>query len=454
MIMNKLFLLFITFSCAVVGQNLKQNIDNSIQNLLHSEGGKSAQIAMTIANSEGKIIYNYQGNIGLTTASTQKIFTAAAALETLGKNYTYTTTASYSGDIKKEVLKGNIYIQSNGDPTLGSWRYDGFTPEIFKEKFYTALQKAGIKQIQGDIILDDSYFDFQTIPGGWAWDDLGNYYGAGVWGINWRENQFDLKIKGNSIHGTNIKLPNVQWVSEVTPAGNSDKSLIFTAPHSNIALINGELPADRIMTISGAMPNPPLTLGEEIKIGLLEKNILFTGNILVTSSEKTKGNTIIPPRNLEKLMEYSSPTLEKIIYWFLRKSVNLYGETLIKTMSKEKKGDSKFKTGIQYLKSFWATKGIPSSMINFADGSGLSPQNYVSSQAEVQALIWAKKQTWFSSFYDGFPTINGMKMKSGTMRNTKSFAGYHNGYTFSVILNNYQGDNSSESLFKVLNYLK
>lgn len=452
--MYKFSPLFIIFYCGIYAQNLKQNLDSSIQNLLRSEGGKSAQIAMTITNNEGNIIYNYNGNIGLTTASTQKIFTAAAALETLGKNYTYTTTVGHSGEIKNGKLQGNLYIQSDGDPTLGSWRYDGYSPEVFKDKLFTALQNIGIKEITGDLILDDTFFDFQTIPGGWAWDDLGNYYGAGVWGLNWRENQFDLKIKGNTIQSTNVELPNVQWVSEVTPTGNSDKSLIFTAPHSSVALINGELPSDKVMTVSGAMPNPPLTLGQEIKDGLAQKQIHFTGNIVVTSSEKAKGNSISIPNNVQNLLQHSSPPLEKIVYWFLRKSVNLYGETLVKTMAKEKLGNSSFKTGIDYLKSFWISKGIPKTMINFADGSGLSPQNYVSSQAEVQALIWAKKQTWFSSFYEALPTINGMKMKSGTMRNTKSFAGYHNGYTFSIILNNYQGNNSSEALFKILNHLK
>ena len=50
-------------------------------------------------------------------------------------------------------------------------------------------------------------------------------------------------------------------------------------------------------------------------------------------------------------------------------------------------------------------------MINFADGSGLSPQNYVSAKAEVQALLYAQKQPWFDTFYKALPTYNGMKMK-------------------------------------------
>jgi D-alanyl-D-alanine carboxypeptidase/D-alanyl-D-alanine-endopeptidase (penicillin-binding protein 4) len=46
-------------------------------------------------------------------------------------------------------------------------------------------------------------------------------------------------------------------------------------------------------------------------------------------------------------------------------------------------------------------------MINFADGSGLSPQNYVSAKAEVQALLYAQKQPWFDTFIKLFQLITG-----------------------------------------------
>ena len=65
-----------------------------------------------------------------------------------------------------------------------------------------------------------------------------------------------------------------------------------------------------------------------------------------------------------------------------------------------------------------------------------------------------KKQDWYPTFLESFPTQNGMKMKSGTMKNTKSFAGYHNNYVYAILINNYQGGNVSEALFKVLNTLK
>ncbi len=342
---------------------------------------------------------------------------------------------------------------------MGSWRYEGYNPENFKQKLIKSLKDKGISSISGDLIIDDLYFDFQTVPGGWPWNDLGNYYGAGVWGVNWRENQFDLRMANGDIKKSNIDLPNVKWVNEVKTGGSSDQSLIFTAPHSDVALVNGTLPSKAI-TVSGATPNPPLTLGEEIKIWLKEAGIEFKGKITATSQQKIEGQKIsfAPKNNL--LMEYKSPTLDKIVFWFMRKSVNLYGETLVKTLGKEKKNEGSFDAGISYLKEFWKSKGINAAMINFADGSGLSPQNYVSARAEVQSLLWSQKQPWFKEFFEGFPTqANGMKMKSGTMKDTKSFAGYHtakNGkkYVFAIIINNYQGGNISNALFEVLNELK
>jgi len=259
--------------------------------------------------------------------------------------------------------------------------------------------------------------------------------------------------------GVNVDLPNVKWINTLKTGGSSDQSLVFTAPYSNVAQISGTLPA-KAVTVSGAMPNPPLTLGSEIKNWLKESGIDFKGNVTSTSMQEINGENILyaPKNNI--ILEYKSPALDQIIFWFLRKSVNFYGETLIKTLGKEKKNEGSFDAGIAYLKEFWKSKGINAAMINFADGSGLSPQNYVSAKAEVQSLLWSRKQPWFSEFFEGFPTQgNGMKMKSGTMKNTKSFAGYHTSkdgkkYVFAIIINNYQSSNSSDALYKVLNVLK
>lgn len=457
--MNKLFLSFLFLTQFFAAQNIAQKLDTATKNLLNSSSAYSSSLSFYVADESGNFIYEYDGSKGLSTASTQKIFTAAAALETLGKTYQYTTTSTYSGKISDGTLMGNLFINSNGDPTLGSWRYENYKPENFKQKLIAALKDKNIKKISGDLIIDDSYFDFQKTPGGWPWNDMGNYYGAGVWGVNWRENQFDINMNGKEMKSFNVDLPNVKWINKIKTGGNSDQSLIFTAPYSDVALITGTLPGKSI-TVSGATPNPPLTLGSEIKDWLNEAGIDFKGKVTSTSLEEIKGENEEEAAKNNLLFEYKSPTLDKIVYWFLRKSVNFYGETLIKTLGKEKKNEGSFDAGISYLKEFWKSKGINSSMINFADGSGLSPQNYVSARAEVQALLYSKKQNWFPEFFEGFPTQgNAMKMKSGTMKDTKSFAGYQTSkdgkkYVFAIIINNYQGSDISDALYKVLNNLK
>ncbi|MEC5395599.1 D-alanyl-D-alanine carboxypeptidase/D-alanyl-D-alanine endopeptidase [Bergeyella sp. RCAD1439] len=439
-------------------QTTKAALEAAVNRLLNEPAATAASLSFYVSDENGNPIYAYHSEKGLSTASTQKIFTAAAALETLGSHYQWTTSVAYIGNLCSGVLKGDLILTSDGDPTLGSWRYQGYEAENFKQKLTKALKETGLNKIEGRLIIDDTFFDFQTIPGGWPWNDLGNYYGAGVWGVNWRENQFDLSTNGSSLEKTSPELPNVKWVSEVAVGGNSDQSIIYTAPHSDFALINGTLP-EKKMTVSGAMPNPPLTLGQEIMEELRSQSIEITGGVTTASQLKISGEPLKTPATAKTFFTHNSPPLEQVVYWFLSKSVNLYGETLIKTMAKKKLDRSDFKTGIGVLKQFWTTKGLDPYQVNFADGSGLSPQNYVSAKAEVQALLYIRKQPWFETFYQGLPTLNGMKMKSGTMKNTKSFAGYHTSksgqkYVYAILLNNYQSPKLSEALYNVLNVLK
>ncbi|MCD9855394.1 D-alanyl-D-alanine carboxypeptidase/D-alanyl-D-alanine-endopeptidase [Epilithonimonas sp. JDS] len=456
----KYFLLIpLIISQSYFSQTVSADLDKSVKEMMSTSNALAANLSFYVSDENGNLVYEYNGNKGLSTASTQKIFTSATALETLGKDYQFKTTASYSGKISNGNLDGDFYITSNGDPTLGSWRYEDYKPEKFKQKLLEAIKKSGIKKITGNLIVDDSYFDFQSTPGGWPWNDLGNYYGAGTFGVNWKENQFDININGNQIKSYSYDLQNVNWINELKTGGSSDQSLIFTAPHSETAMINGMLPAGKVTTVSGATPNPPMQLAAEIKKLLDENGISVSGKVTTYYNEKLEGKSVSKAPTQNQIFEYKSPTLDKIVYWLMRKSINLYAETLIKTIAKEKRNNPSFETGIDFLKDFWKAKGINATMINFADGSGLSPQNYVSAKAQVQALLYSKKQNWFDAFHEGFPTQNGIKMKSGTIKDSKSFAGYQTSksgktYVFSIILNNYQGGSISNALFKVLDNLK
>ena len=85
------FLLLIT-SSFIFGQNLKEQIQHKIDDLLSSPDAISANLSIYISDENGNLIFDYQGNKGLTSASTQKIFSAGMALAELGKDYQYTTS--------------------------------------------------------------------------------------------------------------------------------------------------------------------------------------------------------------------------------------------------------------------------------------------------------------------------------------------------------------------------
>jgi len=156
-----------------------------------------------------------------------------------------------------------------------------------------------------------------------------------------------------------------------------------------------------------------------------------------------------------------SPPLDSIIYWFLKKSINLYGEALVKTFAYEKKGYGATDSGVNIVKDFWKQKAVDPGELNIYDGSGLSPLNRVTTHAEVEVLQFAKRQSWFAWFYKALPEFNAMKMKSGTISDVKSFCGYHTAkdgkeYIFSFIVNNYNGLPVSlvNKMYSVLDILK
>jgi D-alanyl-D-alanine carboxypeptidase/D-alanyl-D-alanine-endopeptidase (penicillin-binding protein 4) len=95
------------------------------------------------------------------------------------------------------------------------------------------------------------------------------------------------------------------------------------------------------------------------------------------------------------------------------------------------------------------------------DGSGLSSQNNVNTATIAKIMQYAIGKPWYSDFVKSLPTINQMRMKSGTIGGTLGYTGYHtakNGqkYTFSILIYNYNGSASAmrRQIFSVLDILR
>lgn len=414
------------------------------------------------------MVFEKNAETGLAVASTQKVLTSVAAYELLGKNYTYKTELRYTGVIKGNELNGDLLLIGFGDPTLGSSRFSQLKEGGFIKAVIAKLKELGIKKINGSIIADNSRFSTEAIPDGWIWEDIGNYYAAGHWALNWKENSFDLFIKAGDKPGDAVELLNKPPIGDITlkntlqtgPKGSGDNAFIHLAPDATQGYVTGTIPAgEKRFVISGAVPNGAAFLLKELTDSLAKEGIVLNGSYKVDGNNKGIGGNVSDKSVL--LYTANSPSLDSISYHFLHKSINLYGEALLRTLAFEKSGVGSAIKGIELLQQFYAGNGIDSYAINIIDGSGLSPQNRVTPKALVKALQLAKTKSWYNSFLSALPEYNGLKMKSGSIGGARAFTGYSKSssgeeYVFSIIVNNYNGSGSAmvKKLYKLLDNLK
>jgi len=464
-----LFSLLITLLNTVKSQTLEQQLAGKINAMQKSPQLEHGVVSLCVADAKtGSIIYSTNEQMGLMPASNMKVFTSIAALDILGEDYRFKTEVGYSGKILDSTLYGNLYIVGYGDPTMGSWRYSQSKPDSIMNNIGRVLTNVGINKITGDIILDGSKFSFNPVPGGWEWDDLGSYYGAGNWGLNWHENQYDMVLKPSKRIGDSVGIksidPELPYATilnniQTAAAGTGDNSYTYLPPYGNVTFLEGTVPAGGLFTVSGSLPEPFTPIATALKKLFADHNIIHTGTIQ-SSLDYTLSQKSLPHYG-SLIGTLYSPTMDSVIYWFLKKSINLYGEDLIKTMALEKYGLGTTDSGVAILRSFWQERGIAKSAFRVADGSGLSAKNHVTTYGLVQALLYAKTRPWFAAFYNALPIYNNMHMKSGTIAGVKSYSGYHTSakgkeYVFSMIVNNYDGSTDSilNKMYSVLDELK
>lgn len=449
-------------------QNRIQNLEKAFNNLLNDEQAKHAIVSLCVLDANtGKTLYAKNEQIGLATASTLKTITAATAFSILGKDFQFQTTLAYTGTITTEgTLKGNLIIIGSGDPTLGSWRYQNKENTVLST-WVTAIKAAGIKKIEGMVIGDDRIFGTQTTPEGWVWQDIGNYYGAGTSGLAWRENQFDIHLKPGNSTADEVKVvktvpatPYVQIVNELKTgsSGSGDSAYAFFPPYTNTAYLRGSWGMGiSKMGISVALPDPAFDCAYRLQ-DTLKRLGISTGQQATTTRLMTLNNQVIPSVT-QKISTISSPSLSEITYWFLKKSINLYGESLLKTIAIKSGKAGTTAKGAETEINFWADKGIDRTALNIIDGSGLSPGDRITTSAMASVLFQIQKENWFPDYLKALPEYNGMKIKSGTINDVSAFAGYHtdaagNKYVVVININNYSGNSINKKLFKVLDELK
>ena len=385
----------------------------------------------------------------LIPASTLKLITTGAALHILGPRYRYVTSlAWYQGSLVNGVLKGNLILQSGGDPLLAFGKIPGNPQEEqLLVDMVVAVIQSGIARIEGKLFVVDRFFDDPLPPGPWALEDMGNYYASPVAGIAWNGNRYSLTFRtGKPGSGAELlkiypDVPGIEHIVQVVagPKGSGDQAYIHGGHHTYTRYVKGMLPPNSASyTIRGSVPDPALYAGSRLLEALSEAGVTISEGIEVIDNRqphpagKTMSNMI---------WQHYSPNILAIARYIHLNSDNLVTEMLVKTMAKVKGKPANTAGGLAVLGDFLSQLKVPEAGYSLKDGSGLARNSLFSAEAMTAYLKGMKQMPIFDDWLgtmaeagkegtmrlvqlsnDFKGTLYG---KSGYMDGVRSYAGYY-----------------------------
>jgi D-alanyl-D-alanine carboxypeptidase/D-alanyl-D-alanine-endopeptidase (penicillin-binding protein 4) len=457
---RQFFLIILTLTSCEILKSQQTIVSNKFSNikkeLLENPAIQKGQVSWCFRDIlTGQIVEEHESKKYMIPASTLKLFTTAAALQ-LGIDFKFENKVSYSGEIRNGKLKGNLIIKGNGDPSFGSGKAGALSGDSVLFYIYKTLTDSNIKKIKGNIVIDPFYFEYNStvIPNAWQWEDIGNYYGAGAYGLNWRGNQFEVNVKGgvqpsDSVSFT-IQKPFDKFIrieNNLKTTINSENSSVtfFGAPFDNKLTAQGEVVgSSENFAVSASLPNPPLNFGQELFDYLIEKGIEMDGEIVVENTSLI---------SVKRLKVFESPPMREIIKEINFNSNNLFAECVAKNLRIGYISGSASENYSKNLSAYvFNSLSKKDSSFQITDGSGLSRTNLVTTRMQTDFLRTQTKGTWFG-YYVGsipkggeegsvkfLPKMRDFRVKSGSLNKVKAFAGYMQDssgrqLSFSIIFN-------------------
>ncbi|HEX8546185.1 MAG TPA: D-alanyl-D-alanine carboxypeptidase/D-alanyl-D-alanine-endopeptidase, partial [Cytophagaceae bacterium] len=458
----------VTFAYTQLKDTSVKRIKDEIELLSKSETIKYGYLGVCISkmNADNNIV-EYNHSKTFVPASNLKLFTTATALDILGESFVFETTIEYEGEVKNGKLTGNLNIIGSGDPTLGSERFKDYPDYKALIKLFVAkIKAAGIAEIKGDIVSDASVYEYNSIPDFWVWGDMGNYYGAGAFGLNINENLYTIFFKPGEKEGapatvanTEPKINLLDFKNEVlTGKENSgDNTVIYGGALENNRYMNGTIPkGSNLFPVKGSIPDPPAFIAS-----LLYNELIGAGVKVSGGPKRAVDNSKVVGRKI--VYSHASPPLKAIIEKTNVYSINLYAESLLKQIAYKKTGKGTTKEGVKAVTEYLASKGISKEGLFIYDGSGLSPTNALTPLHQTQLLKAIRKENYFDAFYNSLSVAgvsgtlkklckgtageNNIRGKSGSMEKVLCYTGYVKGksgetYVFSIMANDFSGSTS------------
>lgn len=381
-----------------------------------------------------KPLLAHMADKAMNPASVMKLLTTYAGLEVLGPAYRWRTEIYTDGVLNNGVLEGNLIIKGYGDPTLMAedfWR------------LLNSLRQLGLRDIRGDLVLDNSYFSPKL-------RDTAVFDGDGYRAYNATANALLVNLKSTSFRfgmdgdqfsvraepdlpgirvSNQLKLTQEEcgdWRSKqnykVQPSDAKTVQVTFTGSYSQAC-------GEKYLELS--------LLDDATYTYSLFKKIWqqlgggFTGGVRYAAL----------PEKSSKLMEQQSIPLNDVVRRINKYSNNLMARQLLLTLGAERMAiPSTEVDGDKAVRAWLASKGMDFPELVLENGSGLSRIERISAQHLNDLLIKAYASPVMPEFISSLPilavdgtTSRRLKdsavqgrahLKTGSIEGVRAIAGY------------------------------
>lgn len=415
-----------------------------------------------------QVLFSHNASQLFTPASNMKLYTTAAALVHLGPQFRFRTSVyAQARPDERGHIEGDLILYGRGDPNLSTRTVsEGLLTPL--GRLADQLFEAGVREVFGNIVGDESYFVGPRLGAGWEWDDLQWYYGAEISALTLDDNMAEIILQPGSQVGDPARLflrPEAACLSVnnevVTADPQAEQRLVVDRPlGQNTVTVWGTIPLSSTgYRAAVAIHDPARCAAEHFRLELLRRGIRVHGQAR-SADWKYRQEHPLSLGNVVELAWVESAPLSQEIRVLNKISQNLHAELLLRTLGAVVKGEGSDTKGLEVVSELLRSWGVRMQGIRLRDGSGLSRQNVISPATTVDLLRAMHGHPWRDPYIASLPVAgedgtlqNRMKgsvaqqrvrAKTGTLAYTYSLAGYLTTLSgqelvFSIMVNDHTG---------------
>ncbi len=384
-----------------------------IDSLLAKPHMRGARLGLIVESlGTGEVLFERDADVPMTPASNMKVVTGAAALALLGPDYRFETVVAARSPVTGGVIEGDLYVVGTGDPSLVS-------EQLWK--LVEAIRVRGIRRVAGDLILDASHFDNETV----ASPDVANgqrAYHARTGALSLNFNSIAVYVSPGDRAGDPARValaPETGFVEIRNQATTctSRRSSTLAAKRTyengrNVVTVSGRHPADAgTKAFYRNLEDPVLHFGTLLSEFLADQGIAVDG--LVRAGEA--------PEDAQVLYVHESKPLSLIVRDLNKFSNNFVAEQLLKSMGATMFGPpGTTAVGARAVGAFLQGAGVDSAAYRVIDGSGFSRDNRLTPRAIVKVLRRALSDFRIRYEYAASLSVSGI---DGTLSGRMGYAG-------------------------------